>query len=86
MLEIPTCTLTGLKAKVKKTEYLYHGLLTICILTLENGFTVTGESACAHELKYNRAMGEQIAYKNAFEKMWPLEGYLLKERLFNEVK
>lgn len=56
--------------------------LTICILTLENGFTVTGESACASPENFDLKIGREIAYKNAREKIWELEGYLLKEKLY----
>lgn len=56
-------------------------LLTFCVLTLKNGFTVTGESACASPENYNWEIGCKIARANAFGKIWPLEGYLLKERL-----
>ena len=55
--------------------------LTICILTLENGFTVTGESACASPENFDKLIGQKIAYQNAREKIWLLEGYLLKEKL-----
>ncbi|OTG58833.1 hypothetical protein B9T36_10880 [Acinetobacter sp. ANC 4204] len=55
--------------------------LTFCILTLENGFTVTGESACASPENFDAEMGRKIAYNNAREKIWVLEGYLLKEKL-----
>lgn len=56
--------------------------LTICILSLENGFTVTGESACASPENFDRIIGQKIAYENAREKIWQLEGYLLKENLY----
>ena len=56
--------------------------LTICILVLENGFTVTGESACASPENFDREVGENVAYQNAFNKIWSLEGYLLKNKLF----
>ena len=56
-------------------------LLTFCVLTLKNGFTVTGESACASPENFNQKTGEQIARANAVAKIWPLEGYLLKEML-----
>lgn len=59
-----------------------HGLLTFCVLTLRNGFTVTGESACASPENFDAGIGRDIAFKNAREKVWLLEGYLLKERLF----
>lgn len=55
--------------------------LTFCILTLENGFTVTGESACASPENFDVEIGKKIAYQNAREKIWTLEGYLLKEKL-----
>lgn len=58
-------------------------LLTICVITLENGFTVTGESACASPENYNLEVGQNIAYKHAVDKIWMLEGYLLKNDLFN---
>ena len=56
--------------------------LTICILSLENGFTVTGESACASPENFNAEIGQKIAYENARNKIWQLEGYLLKEKLY----
>ncbi len=55
---------------------------TVCCLTLQNGFTVTGESACASPENYSQALGEQIAFENAKNKIWMLEGYLLKQRLY----
>lgn len=53
----------------------------VCFLTLRNGFIVTGESACADPDAYDRATGEKYARENAVEKIWTLEGYLLRERL-----
>lgn len=58
--------------------------LTICILTLENGFTVTGESACASPENFDKLIGQKIAYDNAYAKIWQLEGYLLKETLHHK--
>ncbi|NIJ34325.1 Gp49 family protein [Sphingomonas oligoaromativorans] len=57
------------------------GTLTICVLTLANGFTVTGESACASPENYNQEIGEKIAFDNAKQKIWALEGYALRDRL-----
>jgi len=56
-------------------------LLTICVLVLANGFTVTGESACASPENFDEDIGQKIAYANAVNKIWPLMGYELKERL-----
>lgn len=55
--------------------------LTVCCLTLKNGFTVTGESACASPENFDAEIGRKIARDNARNKIWALEGYLLKERL-----
>ncbi len=57
------------------------GLLTFCVLVLRNGFTVTGESACASPENFNSEIGRRIARENAVSKVWPLLGYALKERL-----
>jgi len=57
------------------------GLLTFCVLVLRNGFTVTGESACASPENFNAEVGRKIARANAINKVWPLEGYLLKQML-----
>ena len=56
-------------------------LLTFCVLVLKNGFTVTGESACASPENFDAELGRKIARKNAVDKVWPLMGYELKCRL-----
>lgn len=58
--------------------------LTVCCLVLQNGFTVTGESACASPENFNKELGQKIARGNARDKIWMLEGYLLKQKLFEE--
>lgn len=57
------------------------GLLTFCVLVLRNGFTVTGESACASRENFDAEVGRKIARQNAVAKIWPLMGYELKCRL-----
>lgn len=56
-------------------------LLTFCVLVLRNGFTVTGESACVSPDNFDAQVGRDVARQNAIEKIWPLLGYALKERL-----
>jgi hypothetical protein len=56
-------------------------LLTFCVLVLRNGFTVTGESACASPENFDAEVGRKIARTNAVNKIWPLMGYALKEKL-----
>jgi len=59
-------------------------LLTFCVLVLRNGFTVTGESACASPENFNVEIGERIARENAVSKIWPLLGFAMKEKLHAE--
>ncbi len=64
--------------------YKYPGpldLLTFCVLVMKNGFTITGESACASPENFDAEIGRKIARTNAIQKVWALEGYLLKQRL-----
>ena len=56
-------------------------MLTFCVLVLKNGFTVTGESACASPENFNAEIGRKIARQNAEQKIWPLMGYVLKEKI-----
>ena len=56
-------------------------LLTFCVLVLRNGFTVTGESACASPANFNADIGRKIARDNAVSKIWPLMGYQLRSQL-----
>ena len=57
------------------------GLLTFCVLILRNGFTVTGESACASPENFDADIGRELARENAVQKIWPLMGYELKSKL-----
>lgn len=62
--------------------YVFPGTtLTVCALTLQNGFQVVGESAAASPENFDEAIGRRIARENARNKIWALEGYLLRERL-----
>ena len=61
-------------------------LLTFCVLVLRNGFTVTGESACASPENFDAELGRKIARANAVDKMWPLLGFALKEKLAESEK
>jgi hypothetical protein len=69
---------------VKEQYHVFEGsCLTVCCLTLRNGYTVSGTSACASPANFNVELGQKIAREKAREKIWALEGYLLKERLAN---
>lgn len=69
-------------AIVAEAFHVFAGTtLTVCALTLRNGFTVTGESAAASPENFDPEIGRRIARDNARQKIWALEGYLLRERL-----
>lgn len=56
----------------------------VCCITLENGYTVTGESACASPDNFDEEIGRKIALQNAVNKIWGLEGYLLRQKLHEQ--
>ena len=53
-----------------------------CELTLKNGYSVTGESSVVSPENYRQEIGEQISRERATAAIWPLEGYLLQQRLY----
>ena len=61
-------------------------LLTFCVLVMKNGFTVTGESACASPENFDAELGRKIARQNAVAKIWPLMGYELRSQLAAEAR
>ncbi|WP_239660992.1 Gp49 family protein [Haemophilus influenzae] len=71
-----------LNSLVDNVEYVHQGLLTICTITLKNGFQLVGTSACVSKDNYNVQIGRNIAYENAFAKLWELEGYALKKCIY----
>lgn len=65
---------------VSRSFIVPHGTtLTICLLKLDNGYSVRGESACVNPANFDQAVGERYAYEDAFKKLWPLFGFLLAE-------
>ena len=79
-----TVTLAGMLEKVSKTVYtvLPDTTTTVCQLVMKSGYVVIGTSACVDPKNFNQATGERIAYENAINALWPLEGYLLAESRF----
>lgn len=72
---------------VSEAFYVFPGTtLTICALTLRNGFIVVGKSAAASAENFDEAIGRRIARDNARNEIWALEGYLLCSKLSGHVK
>jgi hypothetical protein len=82
-LTAPRITPEKIDATIRE-EYFHvvpGSCLTLCVLTLQNGFTVTGESACASPENFNEELGRKISRDRAKEKIWALEGYALRTLL-----
>lgn len=79
-------TLEQIESKIKAECYLVlpDGKSTICILSLQNGYTIKGLSACVDASNFDMETGRKIAREDAVRQIWPLEGYLLAEKLHNE--
>ncbi|MBC9246738.1 hypothetical protein H4P12_08435 [Paracoccus sp. 11-3] len=80
-------SLQYLEARIVAEEYLHptsQPHMTLCVLTLVNGFSVVGQSAPADPENFNADVGHQFARSDAIGKLWPLEGYLLREKLAAE--
>ena len=85
-LTAPRLTPAHIDSVIKEIKY-YHVPETttiICSLILVNGFVVNGEAASASKENFDAGIGRKIAYNNARDKIWQLEGYLLKQKLYEK--
>lgn len=82
----PRVTAEQMQARIANTFYTIYGTMTTAYITLDNGYVVTGESACVNPENFDQAIGEKIAYDDAFAKLWPLFGFLLAERRYEDGK
>ncbi len=74
-----------IESRIFSTSFSKHAdTLTICVMKMENDFVVVGKSACAHPANFNEEIGKKIAFEDAFNQVWALEGYLLREALYRE--
>jgi len=84
-LNAPRLTPSDIEAQVIHEQYhVFDGTqFTVCLLTLANGFNVSGESSCVSPENFDAEIGRKIARENAKQKIWALEGYRLKQYLFD---
>ena len=85
-LNAPRLSPGDIEAKISREQYhVFPGTtVAVCLLTLENGFSVVGESATASPENFDAAIGRKVARQHARDKIWQLEGYLLRQRLHQE--
>jgi hypothetical protein len=85
----PKVTKESIEAKIAHVEhtrpFFENPTMTVCAITMRNGFTVTGISAPASPENFDEQVGQRYAYDDAFKKLWQLEGYLLRSRLAGEI-
>lgn len=73
----------ALEAQIAKVDYQRFGDTgTLCVITLVNGYTVAGESGCIDPIIFNEDIGKEIAYENAFNKLWQILGYGVKQKWY----
>lgn len=58
--------------------------LTLCVLVLQNGFTVVGKSACASPENFKRDIGNELARKDAWAQIGSLLAFELRTFLTQE--
>ena len=82
-LTAPLLTKSKLEAKIRQERYYrFPGTtVTVCLLIMENGYCVIGESAPASLKNFDADIGRRVARQHARDKLWALEGYLLRQKL-----
>lgn len=83
-LNAPRITPQRIEDSIIRVDYWqpHNTTLTVCMLQLKNGTCVVGESACVSMENFDYELGQSIAYGNARDKIWALEGYLLKQQMY----
>lgn len=77
-------TLEHILAKIGDEQYHQlgpHGQLTLCVMTMKNGYVIVGKSAPADPKNFDAELGRRFAREDCLRQLWPLEGYLLCEQL-----
>jgi len=77
-------SLDSILAKIAFTDYHHpvrHPHMTVAVVTLNNGYIILGKSVPADPENYDPELGQKFAYEDAIRQIWPLEAYLLREKL-----
>jgi hypothetical protein len=77
-------TLESMVAKIDSIDYMHpdHAPhMTIAVVYLENGYILVGKSVPADPDNFDAELGRKFAYEDAIRQMWPLEAYLMRERM-----
>lgn len=77
-------SLSDIQSEIMSVDYIdrpFNTTLTICMITLNNGYTVVGHSACINPDDYDMHIGRQVAYKKAEDQIWGLLGYVKRTEM-----
>jgi len=80
----PRVTKDSITNKIASIEYLRRDIMTLCFITMKNGYISHGVTVPASPENFDEEIGKHYSYENAFRPLWQLEGYLLRERLSSE--
>lgn len=78
----PRITRESIEAGIADITFFFKGQLTVCVVTMDNGFMCVGKAAPASPENFNQQLGEKFAYEDCIKQLFPLEGYRLCEDLF----
>ena len=86
MSDGPRITAEFVEEQILAEQLLYPAgtAMTICVITLRNGYVVTGTSTPVSPENYDKEMGDKISRDKAVAEIWPLQGFLLKELIYQE--
>jgi hypothetical protein len=82
----PRVTLEYLHSLIVSEEFSNPSFaqhVTRCTIQVRNGYVVHGQSAPADPANFDKAFGQKLARDDAIRQLWPLEGYLLRQKLYN---
>lgn len=68
-------SIEGIQEKVVCESFGTEGRMVVCFLTFDNGFKTSGHSFCMLDDEFDEGLGQSVAYRNATEKLWEIEGY-----------
>lgn len=77
-------SLDSIIEKIAHTDYVYpdrHPHMTLAIITMQNGFIFVGKATPADPTNFDEALGKKFAYEDAIRQIWPMEAYLLREKM-----
>ena len=77
-------SLDSILARIEHEDYVSphrHPHMTLCMVTLDNGFVVIGKSMPADPDNFDEELGKKFAKEDAIRQIWPLEAYLMRERM-----